>query len=199
MISFIRLFFLILMFMLLAFFLYYFSYRLPIIGTILIRRYYNSGAYERDVEKICKEAMTFFSKIPVKDDSLIIFDVDDTAVYNLDFRGEATGLITPKTVAILPVLELYKYLINRGFKIIFLTGRDICEGTKKELIDAGYTTFLDLLCMPVINDDLTASWKAEKRKQLSQKYTIVASIGDRKKDFFDNYNGHIVKLPNYLY
>lgn len=199
MINFIQPIFLILIFITSTLLLYYFSYQLPIIGFALIKRYYNSGAYDRDIEKICKEAIAYFSKIPVKEDSLIIFDVDDTAIYNLEVRGEGTGIILPKTIAILPVLNLYKYLIIRGFKIVFITSRDYCDITKKQLIDAGYTKFEDLICMSVFNDNLTSMWKAEKRKQLSEKYTIVSSIADRKKDFWGNYNGHIVKLPNYIY
>lgn len=178
--------------------LYCFRYKLPIIGPFLIKRYYNYGGYDKDVQKICEKAIRYFSNIPVQENSLIIFDVDDTAIYNLRFRAK-TDLIKPKTVAIVPVLKLYKYLVKRGFKIIFLTSRDFCQDTKKELIEAGYTKFEDLICMTEFDDDQTATWKASKRKEISEKYVIVGSIADRERDFFDNDNGHKVKLPNYLY
>lgn len=191
----------ILLIFLIASFLYYFKYQLPIIGPLLVKKYYDSGAYDKEVQTICNQAREYFSNIEILDNSLIIFDIDDTAVYNLRFR-KTTDLIKPKTTAILPVLELYKYLIHKGFKIIFLTSRNcsMLEFSKKELSDSGYSDFVDLICMPDgFDDDHTAVWKSEKRKQLSQKYIIVGSVGDRKRDFFDNYNGHVVKLPNYLY
>lgn len=178
--------------------LYSFSYELPFIGPILIKRYYNSGAYEQQVHHICEKAMSYFSRVKVQSHSLVIFDVDDTALYNLRFRA-GTDLLKPKTVAIQPVLALYKFLVNKGFKVVFLTSRDFCEETKNELINAGYTKFEELICMNHFDDDLTAVWKASKRKELSKVYTIVGSVADRDRDFFDNYNGYKVKLPNYLY
>lgn len=187
--------------LILASFLYCFKYQLPIVGSLLIKRYYDFGVYEKDVEKICSKAKSYFAGLEVLDNSLIIFDVDDTAVYNFRYRA-TTNLKAPKTIAILPVLELYKYLVQKGFKIIFLSSRanEMSEFTKKELIGAGYTKFEDLICKPSkFSDDYTAVWKAERRKELAVKYRIVGSVADRKRDFFDNYNGHIVSLPNYLY
>jgi len=181
-----------------ASFLYYFRFQLPVLGPVLIRRYYNYGAYEREVQKICEDAKNYFAKIPVAENSLIIFDVDDTALYNLRFRA-TTDLISPKTTAILPVLELYNYLMSKGFNIVFLTSRDNCERTKEELIKSGYKGFKDVICMREFDDNYTAYWKGKKRKLLAQTYSIVGSIADRERDFVGGNMGHRVKLPNYLY
>lgn len=190
---------LILLLTILFFCLRYFRYSLPFIGPILIRRYYNSGAYEKDVQKICENAKQYFANVSVKPNSLVIFDVDDTAVYNLRFRAKRPDLIKPKTVALVPVLNLYNYLISRGFKTVFLTSRDSFETTLEDLTAAGYKNYIGIICMTDFHDEYTAIWKWERRKELSKTYIIEGSIADRKRDFFDNYSGYAVKLPNYLY
>ena len=192
-------FFLLLLIVLSAYCLYYFRYSLPIVGPLLIKKYYNSGAYEKEVQQLCEDAKQYFSTITVKPNSLIIFDVDDTAVYNMRFRAKRPDLIKPKTLALMPVFKLYNYLIDRGFKIIFLTSRDSYETTIEDLTAAGYKDYVGIICMNDFHDDYTALWKWEKRKELSKEYNIEGSIADRKRDFFDNYSGHAVKLPNYLY
>ena len=182
----------------------------------LIQDYYTSGAYERDVSKITKEAELAFSKVPVKENSIVIFDIDDTALYNyqrmdrLDFIWSHQPTLLEarknnKSLAILPVLELYKSLVKQGFKIVFLSSRN--EGSyaeyAKDLESVGYTTYERIILMPdKLAFDLnikTADWKLEMRKKLAKKYSIEGSIGDRDVDFFGGFTGYAVKLPNYLY
>ncbi len=178
-----------------------------------LQDYYTSGAYENDIRKISQGAEKCFSAIPVTDDSIIIFDVDDTALYNWHFKGDFIWN-QPKfskmkqqkfKPAIEPILKLYNYLLNRGFKIIFITSRsdNDYQNTRHELSHAGYSNFYKLILMPTklaFDPSIkTAAWKLDVRKELAQKYNIVGSVGDRMADFVGGYTGYIVKIPNYLY
>lgn len=178
-----------------------------------LQAYYTSGKYENDIQKITHEAQKYFANIPIDENSIIIFDVDDTALYNWHWKGDFIW-DQPKFAkmkreqgkpAIEPILNLYCYLLNKGFKIVFLTSRsdNDYDNTNNELICAGYSKFFKLILMPTelaFNPAIkTADWKLEIRKELAQNYTIVGSIGDREADFQGGYTGHIVKIPNYLY
>ncbi len=181
-----------------------------------LQKYYTCGNYENDVKGICQKAARCFSSLCVKKDSLVIFDIDDTAVYHyqvndkFDFIwSQCPQLVkarqTDRGPAIEPVLELYNILLKKDFKIIFLSSRNAGDynHTHNELTQAGYTTFEQIILMP---DELafdrsikTADWKLSIRKELAKRYTIVGCIGDRDKDFEGGYTGHVIKLPNYLY
>jgi hypothetical protein len=181
-----------------------------------LAQYYTTGAYDHDVEKICKQAEQYFATLPVRDNSLIIFDIDDTAVYNyqkmdkFDFIwSQQATLVQAReqdmSPAIMPVLGLYQAVLSKGFKIIFLSSRNAgqYDHTVKELNHAGYTKYEKIILMP---DELafdrtikTADWKLRVRKELAKQYDIVGSVADRPVDFAGGYTGHIVQLPNYLY
>ena len=90
-------------------------------------------------------------RLRLKINSVVIFDVDETALNNyglakqMDF-GYVYDLNKKwneelKAPAIKQTQDLYFYLLNRGFKIIFLTGRNSNEYdvTYKNLIQTGYT------------------------------------------------------------
>ncbi len=181
-----------------------------------LQKYYLCGAYEQDVATICQTAAAYFSSLSFKDNSLIIFDIDDTAIYHyqvhdkFDFIwSECPQLVKARQIdrgpAIEPVLELYNMLLKKAFKVIFLSSRNAgdYDHTYNELIQAGYTNFEQIILMP---DKLafdrsikTADWKLSIRKELAQMYSIVGCVGDRDADFEGGYTGHVVKLPNYLY
>jgi len=178
--------------------------------------YYLSGAYEQDVANICKTAEDHFSKIVPKNKDIIIFDIDDTTLYHYQWfdKFEFIWAHQPQRIKaleyksdppIMPVLELYNFLINKGFTTIFLSSRNAgsYEQTKKELTDAGYKNFKEIILMPdVLAFDRaikTEDWKLQARKELAEKYTIIGNVGDREKDFVGGYSGYKVKLPNYLY
>jgi predicted secreted acid phosphatase len=178
-----------------------------------LQTYYTNGAYENDIRKISSEAKKYFADIPTTENSIIIFDVDDTALYNWHSRGDFIwdhpkfSKMKQKKFkpAIEPVLDLYKYLINKGFKIIFITSRsdNDYDNTHNELVNAGYSNFFKLILMPTklaFDPNIkTADWKLDVRKELAHQYNIVGSIGDRPADFLGGYTGYIVKIPNYLY
>ena len=109
------------------------------------------------MDEVIADAKQKFSKVEIKNNSVVIFDVDETALNNyglarqMDF-GYVYDLNKKwneelKAPAIPQVQDLYNYLLQRGTKIIFLTGRNYTEYevTYKNLVQAGYTKFDTLI------------------------------------------------------
>ena len=178
-----------------------------------VKNYYESGKYDEEMNKIVKDAEEKFDNIALKKNSVVIFDVDDTAINNyglskmMDF-GYVYELNKKwnkelKAPAIKQTQDLYNYLIKKGFKIIFLTGRNSneYEVTYKNLIKDGYAGFDTLITQREDEQNLTASeFKSKKRTELTNEgYNIVGTVGDQWTDLEGPYTGIKIKLPNYLY
>ena len=105
--------------------------------------------------------------------------------------------------AIQQTKRLYDYLVNRGFHIIFLTGRQAneYEPTKKNLVDQGFKHFDKLIVRKSNEANMTALiFKSTHRKMLTEEgCRIVGCVGDQESDLAGGYAGHTVKLPNYRY
>ena len=108
-----------------------------------------------------------------------------------------------KAPAIPRVKDLYNFLLSKGFKIIFLTGRNFpeYEVTFKNLKQAGYTQFDTLITQREDELKLKATeFKSLKRVELTGKgYDIVGTVGDQWSDLEGPDHGIQVKIPNYLY
>ena len=108
-----------------------------------------------------------------------------------------------KAPAIPQVKELYDFLLDKGSRIIFLTGRNLpeYEVTYRNLIKEGYTTFDTLITQREYELELSAQeFKSVKRKELVEKgYEIIGTVGDQWSDLEGEYHGIQVKIPNYLY
>ena len=178
-----------------------------------VKNYYESGKYDEEMNKIVKDAEEKFDNIALKKNSVVIFDVDDTAINNyglskmMDF-GYVYELNKKwnkelKAPAIKQTQDLYNFLIKKGFKIIFLTGRNTneYEVTYKNLIKDGYAGFDTLITQREDEQNLTASeFKSKKRTELTNEgYNIVGTVGDQWTDLEGPYTGIKIKLPNYLY
>ena len=179
----------------------------------IVKDYYESGGYDRELDEVIADAKQKFSKVEIKENSVVIFDVDETALNNyglakqMDF-GYVYDLNKKwneelKAPAIKQTQDLYFYLLNRGFKIIFLTGRNSNEYdvTYKNLIQTGYTVFDTLITQREDEQNLkTQQFKSTKRAELAaQGYEIVGNIGDQWTDLNGPYSGIQIKIPNYLY
>lgn len=178
-----------------------------------VARYYESGEYEKDLAEIIKEAKEKFSKLEAKPNSIVVFDIDETALNNYqeikrigfgyEHRMWDEWLQKAEAPAIPEVKDLYNFLIERGFKIVFITGkRDYqYDATLKNMLAVGYTKFDTIITRR--NDEYkmkSAHFKSQKRKELVEKgYDIVGCIGDQESDCVGENCGIIVKLPNYLY
>jgi acid phosphatase len=178
-----------------------------------VKEYYESGKYDEEMNDIINEAKNKFSQVDINKNSVVIFDVDETALNNyglaklIDF-GYVYDLNKKwneelKAPAIKETQELYFYLLNKGFKAIFLTGRNYTEYdvTYKNLIQAGYTGFDTLITQRSDEQDLKSlEFKSKKRTELTnQGYEIIGTVGDQWTDLNGPYSGIQVKLPNYLY
>ena len=179
----------------------------------IVKDYYESGGYDKELDEVIADAKQKFSKVEIKNNSVIIFDVDETALNNyglakqMDF-GYVYDLNKKwneelKAPAIKQTQDLYFYLLNRGFKIIFVTGRNSNEYdvTYKNLIQTGYTVFDTLITQREDEQNLkTQQFKSTKRAELAaQGYEIVGNIGDQWTDLNGPYSGIQIKIPNYLY
>lgn len=178
-----------------------------------VKNYYNSGRFSVEMDSIIAEAIRTVTQIPVQKNSAFVFDIDETALSNLEYElrydfgyipeqwnkwvSEATAPAIPQ------VKKFYDFLLSKGYKIIFITGRpcNFREPTYKNLARAGYTMFDTLICRSTAEQNISAKeYKTAKRKELTEKgYSIVGSIGDQWSDLEGGYVILKIKIPNYMY
>lgn len=179
----------------------------------LVKEYYESGNFDEELNEVIREAKEKFKNVQVETHSVVIFDVDETALNNYKLAEQmGFGYVYKmnkkwnsemKAPAIEGVKDLYDYLLNRGFRIIFLTGRNFpeYEVTYKNLKQAGYTQFDTLITQR--EDELklkSTEFKSSKRVEMTEKgYDIVGTVGDQWSDLEGPDHGIQVKIPNYLY
>lgn len=190
-----------------------------------IKHYYRDGEYQTDIESACIDAIAYFSSHKPGHNSVIIFDIDDTAVVSYtktdrfcfiwDSKEQCDQMLKELTgTAIKPVLNLYNTVKKLGYKTIFLSSlrsfelrlswnplQFNTEKIKDRLHKAGYEDFDALILKSYFDTSDTATWKFKQREDLAlhQNYFIAGCVGDRQQDFTGGYTGHRVKLPNYLY
>ena len=178
-----------------------------------VKQYYESGKFDEELNAVIEEAKEKFNKVEFKENSVVVFDVDETALDNYGL-AEMMGFgyvyemnkkwnAEMKAQEIPQVKELYDFLLSKGAKIIFLTGRNFpeYEATYHNLINKGYTVFDTLITQ--IGDETkmkAVDFKSAKRIWLTkQGYEIVGTVGDQWSDLEGEYHGIQVKIPNYLY
>lgn len=178
-----------------------------------VKEYYTSGAYDKELNKVIDDAKQKFEKSEFKNNTVVIFDVDETALNNYELAEQmGFGYVYEmnkkwnaelKAPAIPQVKELYDFLLSKGSKIIFLTGRNFYEYdvTFENLKLAGYTAFDTLITQREDEQDLSSmEFKSSKRVELTEKgYDIIGTVGDQWTDLNGAYHGIQVKIPNYLY
>lgn len=187
----------------------------PNLGIIKekVKKYYECGQYQKDLERTIRKALKHFKKISPTQSEIVIFDIDDTVLQ--DYTNEKavafgysqemvrTWIANADAPAIPQVKELYDYLVAHRFRIVFLTGRHEQDyaPTLANLKLRGFTTFQKLIMRNPSEYGITASsYKSERRTQLTrQGYTIIGDIGDQWSDLQGPYTGYKVKLPNYKY
>ena len=178
-----------------------------------VKEFYESGKYDEELDEVIKNAREQFEEVKFKENSVVIFDVDETVLNNYGL-AELMGFgyvykmnkkwnAELKAPAIPQVKELYDFLIEKGAGIVFLTGRNIpeYEVTYKNLIQEGYTVFDTLFTQREHEYELSATeFKSSKRKEITEKgYEIIGTVGDQWNDLNGEYHGIQVKIPNYLY
>lgn len=178
-----------------------------------VQQYYEDGQYDNDLKKIIENAKEKFSKVEVKQNSAVVFDVDDTVLLNYEASKKmGFGYVkeisdkwvsSAKVPAIPQVKDLYNYLLDRNFKIIFLTGRfqNEYDYTYQNLVNEGYAKFDTLIVRRPEEEKLFAvEFKSNVRTELTkQGYEIIGNVGDQWSDLEGPYSGIKIKIPNYLY
>jgi len=178
-----------------------------------VAKYYESEQYEKEMNEIIIEAKEKFSNIEVHPNSAVVFDVDETvldnyeAIKQIGFGYESKywdeWIEKASAPANPQVKDLYDFLVKKGFKIIFITGKKDYQynATFKNLNAAGYVDF-DTLIVREKKDYKTKSalFKSLKRKEMTEKgYIVVGCVGDQFTDCQGKNCGIVIKLPNYLY
>lgn len=178
-----------------------------------VEQYYECGQYDRDLDSITSRAIKHFEKISASNKATVIFDIDDTVLQDYaDEKAISFGYI-PKlshewilradAPAIPQVKKFYDYLVKRGFRIVFLTGRkhDEYDASIKNLKDQGFTQFDKLIVRQPEEAKLTAQvYKTTHRIQLTKEgYCIVGCVGDQWSDLKGKFAGYPIKLPNVRY
>lgn len=183
-----------------------------------VKQYFDdSTRYWSDVKKIIQEAKNYVEKnLDTTKNNAAIFDVDETSLNNLEYiyyhdfgftmESWEAWIDSAKATAIEPVLDLYKFLKQKGVKVFFLTGRYESKNIKnpdptiKNLIEVGYKDFDGIFFKPRTPKMKTSEFKASIRKRLvEQGYFIFINIGDQYSDFEGDYPGKTFKLPNPAY
>ncbi|MCJ7553930.1 MAG: hypothetical protein MUO34_08605 [Ignavibacteriaceae bacterium] len=183
----------------------------------IVKDYYESGKYDEEMNEIINDAKEKFSKIEIKKSasggSVVIFDVDDTALSNyeiskrLDFGYDKKiiddWVLSAQLPAIKQTKELYDYLKSKNIKLIFITGRltEEYEATSKNLISQGYTGFDTLIVRNEQEKKINSQiFKSRVRENLTKAgYKIIGTVGDQWPDLNGPYSGIQIKVPNYLY
>jgi acid phosphatase len=178
-----------------------------------VKQYYESGRYDKELNTVVENAKRKFDKVEFKKKSVVIFDIDETVLNNYELAEQmGFGYVYEmnkqwnaemKAPAIPQVKELYEFLLSKGSKIIFLTGRNFYEYevTYKNLKNAGYTVFDTLITQIGDETEMKAKdFKSGKRVWLTgQGYEIAGTVGDQWSDLEGEYHGIQIKIPNYLY
>jgi acid phosphatase len=178
-----------------------------------VKEYYESGRYGDEVKQILEDVEKKIEELQLPDSSLVIFDVDDTALSGYEYTKEIgfgfrydtwkEYLLKSRQKSVPHMQEFYSFLRNRGISVIFLTGRSeiLHDATKLNLARNGFLNYDTLICRDSFENKLPAAkYKEIKRKELAKKgYKIIASIGDQLSDLRGDNTGLKIKLPNYLY
>jgi len=124
---------------------------------------------------------------------LIIFDIDDTLLDTSKISKKF-----PLFDGLYPTILFYNYVKNLGYHTLILTTRPESKRniTIENLNRLKVKNYDDIIFRT--NDDISfAKHKFKNRKKLSEKYTIIANVGDQHSDFDGGYNGKIIIIPTF--
>lgn len=194
----------------------------PIQCLLYLETYMIGGQYERDVEFIVGEILSYVNGgIVLSEDGkdAWILDVDDTCLSNvLYYKGKRYGCdpydpsgfrawaMTGECPAIPAILGLFSKLVNSGFKVFLVTGRDeerLGQVTIENLHNQGFVDYERLILRTAAYKGQGAvAYKSAIRKQLVEEegYRIWGNVGDQWSDLQGDYLGNrTFKLPNPMY
>jgi predicted secreted acid phosphatase len=186
---------------------------------------YHATLYMLDIASQMREAQEWLKKRArqVKKPALVL-DIDETALSNWDeivandFTFVASGPCalpvsfpcgnlawdqSTSATAIVPTLELYQEAVRLNVAVFFVTGRDENPqeraATELNLWKAGYRGWEHLYLRDVPHSGSVSDYKTGKRMEISQKFTVIANVGDQESDLTGGYAEKVFKLPNPFY
>ena len=123
--------------------------------------------------KIAKDVVNTIDRIKISNNSVIVYDIDDTLIDN-------------NGCPILPVINTYHYAKNSGLTTVIITARpdydENIQRTIQQLHYFGITGYKYIYFRPRDKED-QATFKLLARKNLHDRgYHVVASIGDMPWD-----------------
>jgi len=119
-----------------------------------------SGQWYRELRLALKVGRRYLRTVLPTKKSLVVFDVDDTALSSVVYMARTHFARHPsaspdwyhcaRVPALLPVLEFYHLVLHMGFQVVFLSERPshAFHATKEALVRAGFTTFKHLITRP---------------------------------------------------
>ncbi|KAF6143015.1 hypothetical protein GIB67_041083 [Kingdonia uniflora] len=185
-----------------------------------VESYMTRGQYKRDIEMVISQISCYIRGIVLENNGTDawILDIDDTCISNLFYyRGKRFGCDPYDPVgfrswamkgicpAIPAVLRLFRKLIDIGFKVLLLSGRDeeiLGQATKDNLHNQGFIGYERLILRsPAYRGQKAVFFKSNMRKQLEEQgYRIWGNVGDQWSDLTgDSLGDRTFKLPNPMY
>ena len=183
------------------------------IYTKEIKDYVKNGHYHRDLEELVQQAKVFVSyeMLTNKSNKAIIIDIDETILSNLPYISKQIHLNdveklnrwqkTSSCEAIMPILALYNWLLDKEVKIYFVTARPLdlkdatIENFKRLNIQQSEIIFRDQAIWPVPKEFKIAM----RKKIVNNDYDIILNIGDQPTDFEGGYWKRALRVPNPFY
>jgi predicted secreted acid phosphatase len=177
-------------------------------------RYHDSGQYESEIRQVVNSAMNYLSErsaSPGDKKLAIVIDVDETALSNWDsmsgcgfcsYGSQLKLYPAANATLIAPTLELFKLARSKKVATFFVTGRRESQraSTAKNLRDAGYSDWDELIMQPDTTKDPARVFKPRNREYIEKKgYHIVLNIGDQASDLAGCCSERVFKLPNPFY
>ncbi|KAH7515115.1 hypothetical protein FEM48_Zijuj11G0161800 [Ziziphus jujuba var. spinosa] len=185
-----------------------------------IENYMTGGQYERDLELIVEQILGYADGIFLSGDGLDawILDVDDTCLSNLlYYRGKRYGCdpydppafkawaMKGVCTAVPAAKGLFVKLVDMGFKVFLITGRDeetLGKPTTENLHNLGFFGYERLIMRTKANKGQGAViFKSGVRKQLEgEGYRIWGNVGDQWTDLQgESLGNRTFKIPNPMY
>jgi acid phosphatase len=179
-----------------------------------VEDFHTGGGYDAELSGVISNAMLFASAGTPANNSVWVFDIDETSLsgysemLSIGFgyvpKLSKDWILSATAPAINQTLGLYQHLIQLGYRVVFLTGRtyDEADATATNLAQAGYTGYDTLIVRQPSEVNQTATvFKSNRRTILVEQegYDVVGCIGDQWSDLHGPYTGYKVKLPNYIY
>jgi acid phosphatase len=177
-----------------------------------VKNYHTSPKYVQDMEKIIDDALLNLKQMDIPKNAAFVFDIDETSLSNIEYEVEKNfgydqaswdkWVEEAKAPAIKATKRFYDSLIKRNIHIIFITGRNTqqYDVTVKNMQKVGYRKYDTIVCKsPIFKGKTAEEYKSQIRKELSNKYKIIGSIGDQWSDLNGGWTILKIKLPNYMY